>query len=352
MKKTILILFVLMQISLVLKSQEKIQLYFNSNREVTSKDMAVYVREAAYDLENLTLNGKVTDRDLKGNLIMEGNYLYGKRNGEFTFYQKNGNIESKGEYLNNKRTGEWVYYYLDGQKKQSVFFFDNPMRVDFYVREFYNRKGRNLIKKGTGKWINDSIRIGEPDKSMLVRVTGQFKDSLKTGVWKLIRISDHKILQKEQFIKGAKIVALESIGNQGNSAVNNSSRMNQRLQDELRSGTARKEMVGDVSNLGMDDTSWRALGQNHTNYAGQGIVINDGTSQKIVPGPNRSNNSKASVTGSFMGTIDKFPDQNLAKLIHTEMLIPDKTAFPKNLAGFDKETFFKIVTGNRDQQTE
>jgi len=295
-----LIILGLVQLSLISKSQEKIQLYFNNNWEVTNKDKAVYVREAEYDLQNFTLNGKVTDRDLTGNLMMEGNYVNGKRNGEFKFYYADGNIESTGKFLNGKRNGKWGYNYPNG-----------------------------LLEKG------------------FERITGQFKDSLKSGVWKLTRISDNKLLQTDRFRKGKlKYVKIGMIDKQSVSTSYHDypSRMQQRLQDEMRTGISHQNLIGDASVHEIDNISWRAIGSNATNTQIPGVIIHgEGSSLKWVPDIRSSNNFVALGTGTNLRMVrmDKIP---IAKLNKTEMLLLDTIAFSKSLTGSNIETFFKTIS--------
>ena len=58
MRKTAFIILGILQMSLILKSQEKIQLYYNWDWEITEKSKAAYFREAEYDLNNFKLDGK------------------------------------------------------------------------------------------------------------------------------------------------------------------------------------------------------------------------------------------------------------------------------------------------------
>ena len=68
--------------------------------------------------------------------------------------------------------------------------------------EYYDSKGNQLIKNGTGKWLNDSIERISLDKSSLNKLIGEFKDSVKVGEWKLYRVSDNKLIHSERFRKG------------------------------------------------------------------------------------------------------------------------------------------------------
>lgn len=203
MTKTTFIFLVLLLFGLNLKSQEKVFLYLNSNWEVTTKNKGCYYRNVEYDFDEFKLNGKVSDHDSLNTLLMEGNYSQGKKDGDFIFYYKNGRIKSKGKYNNNERIGRWEYYYSNGKLKQNIMFPEDIKKDRFSVVEFYDINGNQLIKNGTGKWLNDSIYTSMMvDPSSLKRLIGNFKDSLLHGEWKLYRISDGLLMGTERFRKG------------------------------------------------------------------------------------------------------------------------------------------------------
>ena len=63
-------------------------------------------------------NGKVTKYDSNGKLIFEGEYLDGKRNGKGKEYYDDGKLKFEGEYLNGERwNGEGEEYYKNGELK-------------------------------------------------------------------------------------------------------------------------------------------------------------------------------------------------------------------------------------------
>jgi len=202
MKKIIVLLFGFLLFSVSLKSQEKIKLFYNLNWEVTNEDNGYYYRDAEYNLNDFKIDGTVKDYSVKGNLLMEGVYREGKKYGRFVFYYDNGKIKSEGKYKKNRRDGYWKYYYRNGKLKQIVLFNTGKTFSDFSVAEYYDRDGNQRIKNGTGKWVNDSVYTGMFDTKSLKKLTGQFKDSLKHGVWKLVRISDNKLMHTERFRKG------------------------------------------------------------------------------------------------------------------------------------------------------
>lgn len=230
MKKS-LVMFVLTFAFYFANSQTKVVLYYNENWLLTSKEKASFVREVELDMDNFVFDGKVTDSDLRCNKVMEGVYSNGKRNGEFIFYYANGFIESKGSYQNNLRNGLWEYFYPNSKIKQKVIFYPNNSMVEkFAVTDYFDRKGNQLVKNGTGKWIDDSIRSGLFEKTQLKRLTGKFKDSLKVGEWRLVNLSDGRLVHSETFVKG-KFVSSVVLSPASNEYGSTSTEIMPKLQD-------------------------------------------------------------------------------------------------------------------------
>jgi periplasmic protein TonB len=190
-----------------LNCQEIITLYYNHDWEITKKENAVYFREAVYDLNTFKIDGPVRDFSMDSALLMEGLYNSHKRNGVFRFFDANGNLKSEGKYVNHLRNGNWVYYYPENKVKLKVFYHPPTSKLKFSVAEFYDNMGNQLITKGTGKLIIDSVYGGPILNFSYNRLTGQFKDSLMTGTWKLTRLYDNKTIHSEQFRKGQFISA-------------------------------------------------------------------------------------------------------------------------------------------------
>ena len=61
-------------------------------------------------------NGFIKENNLYGQLIFEGNYLNGERNGKGIKYL-NYELKFKGEYLNGKKNGKGRSYYPSGELK-------------------------------------------------------------------------------------------------------------------------------------------------------------------------------------------------------------------------------------------
>lgn len=192
----------LFNLPFLVNCQEKVTLFYNSNWEITKEENASFYREAEYDLNSLKLDGEVKDYTIERVPSMIGQYSLGKRNGNFIFYFHNGNIKSQGNYKDNRRVGLWNYFYENGKTKQNAIFHENPGIMVFSITEFHDRSGKQLITNGTGTWINDSIESNSLEDEGLFRLLGKFKDNLRTGTWKLIRIRDNMTVHTETFRKG------------------------------------------------------------------------------------------------------------------------------------------------------
>ena len=90
---------------------------------------------AIYELING--NGKVKEYDGYDNLIFEGGYLNGERNGKGKKY-KRGKLRFEGEYLNDKRNGKGKEY----DKKGNLIFEGE------YLNDKRNGKGKEYDDKG------------------------------------------------------------------------------------------------------------------------------------------------------------------------------------------------------------
>jgi TonB family protein len=203
-------------------SQEKIEIYLNSNFEITNKEKSECKCEAEYDLDNFRLDGLIKCVFPNGNLRMSANYAAGLKNGAANLYRANGQLIFSGHYKNNLRSGIWHYYYPDGKLMQVVKFTDDKESrsadANIMIGEFYEKSGKQLVIKGNGTWSNDSIFLSWADNVTRKTVKGTFKDSLKHGVWDLKRLNQRKSLHTEKFENGSFVtgtVLVESDGGYG-----------------------------------------------------------------------------------------------------------------------------------------
>ena len=91
-----------------------------------------------YELKNG--KGYIKEYDYYGNLIFEGEYLYGERNGKGKEYY-DGKLLFEGQYLNNKRNGKGKQYdYMNGNL---ILIFEGE-----YLNDEVNGKGKEYDNNG------------------------------------------------------------------------------------------------------------------------------------------------------------------------------------------------------------
>lgn len=199
----VLALIVFLSASGPAAGQEIFRFNFNDQGKIVPQEYAQYYRLAPYDLDNFRFHGEVRDFFMNDKLRMLGTYDNGHKHGKFTFFYPNGLTESRGKYVNNSRTGRWEFFYDNGQLKQVAYFYGRTgMLDDFMITEFYSREGEPLIQHGTGQWELVANIRSLKDPTRLKRLTGEFRDSLKHGEFRLYRASNNRLLITESFDMG------------------------------------------------------------------------------------------------------------------------------------------------------
>ena len=114
----------------VVDKNGKSQVFFGANNEMIFEGKYV----------NGKKNGKGKEYDYNGNLIFEGEYLNGKRNGKGKEYDYDGDLIFEGEYLNGKRNGKGKEYDYDGKLKFEGEYLDG----NILIKKEYEKDGKNF----------------------------------------------------------------------------------------------------------------------------------------------------------------------------------------------------------------
>jgi len=200
-------LFVFM--SVFAHAQAKVTLYYTKGWELTKKDSAKYIRTATYDTVAYNFNGRVEDRFVNGELQMEGNYVFGLKEGEFTFFYENGVMESTGRFESNSRSGLWKYFYRNGIPRQELEF--TPVFGDEPTILFLNDStGKRILTNGTGRWMEVVHLV----RGTRLAITGEYKDNEKNGKWE-VRSTPGKNVVTEYFNKGRFVNGFAKINGEG-----------------------------------------------------------------------------------------------------------------------------------------
>jgi len=103
------------------------------------------------NFEDGNKDGSWTTYHVNGQLRSKGNYKYDKMDGFWEFYYKNGQLSNKGNYDNGEREdGHWEFYYDNGQLWSRGNYKDGKMDGFWYS---YNEDG--LVDKWTGVYRKD-----------------------------------------------------------------------------------------------------------------------------------------------------------------------------------------------------
>ena len=117
-------------------------------------------------------HGKGKEYGLEGRVSFEGEYLNGKKNGKGKTYNDNGKLLFEGEYLNGKRNGKGKEYYEDGKLK-----FEGE-----YLNGERNGKGKEYDFKGEllfeGNYFKDT-KSGKEYKDRLLIFEGEYNNKLE-----------------------------------------------------------------------------------------------------------------------------------------------------------------------------
>ncbi len=113
----------------------------------------------------------------------------GEKNGEYKEWYSNGQLKESGTYTSDyDRVGSWLEYYEDGAKKLEAEFKNG----DFLIHNHWNEKGEQILKEGTGLYINE-YSIFQDD---LQRNEQQYQNYQRHGTQKTFRNGHLELYQE------------------------------------------------------------------------------------------------------------------------------------------------------------
>ena len=134
--------------------------------------------EGIYD-EKGYQQGRWKEYYASGELKGEGEYIDGRRIGDWIFYHQNGKIEQKGKFLKGaKPSGLWVWFYESGNMLRQENFtngLENGMLIEYNDSGRVTTKGEFVDGEKEGPWILEDGDIVEQ---------GVYKNGQKDGIWK------------------------------------------------------------------------------------------------------------------------------------------------------------------------
>ena len=135
-------------------------------------------------------NGKGKEYEYNGNLIFEGEYLNGKRNGKGKEYNFFGELEFEGEYLNRKRHGKGKEYYNGELIFEGEYLYGYRLKGKYYINERLEYEGEYLFyNKYNGKGFDEY---------------GNIIYELKNGNGNVKEYYYHKLIFEGEYLNGKR----------------------------------------------------------------------------------------------------------------------------------------------------
>lgn len=161
-----------------------IRFYLDENYFLTDKncEFVRIERVAGFNRATNKFHGEFTDFDEFGQIILEGQYNEGSKEGRFTAYHANNAIKWEVTFANNEPTGNWDYYYPDGKPMLSVSHEgEHPKIVSMW-----DRRGRLQIKNGSGRFEFRNPIYGFSEYGFTYyRTQGRIRNGVPTGLWNI-----------------------------------------------------------------------------------------------------------------------------------------------------------------------
>lgn len=120
--------------------------YFPQSKQLKSKSMYYF----DYWSEKEIWDGTYTEWDEQGNVLVEGNYKEGKKDGQWNYYHPNGLLQSSSQWQNGLQQGIYITYNKKGDKT-SEGYFRNGLKDGVFISYYPDDKIKTRIPFRAGK---------------------------------------------------------------------------------------------------------------------------------------------------------------------------------------------------------
>ncbi len=172
--------------------------FYNEEGKVNGSKIykeGILISEGIYDERGFN-QGKWKEYYLTGELRSEGEYLDGKKVGEWVYYHQNGKVEQRGRYdKTGKATGDWKWYFESGNVLRTEKYDrgkEDGIMIEYSDTGTVVAKGDYLEGEREGLWV---VRDGDKTEE------GVYKAGQKDGKW-VIRFADGKKYFEGNFFDG------------------------------------------------------------------------------------------------------------------------------------------------------
>ncbi|WP_146198673.1 toxin-antitoxin system YwqK family antitoxin [Pararcticibacter amylolyticus] len=184
--------------------------FFDSQYYLTDKNCEFYEikRTCSYNTAFKTFDGRFTDTDTNGNILLTGTYKDGRKQGSFQAFYPGGVLKWQAEFLDDVPVKTWYYFYPDG-RPLSILKVENG---EVLITDAWDVKGRVTVKNGTGKFSLEDPQFGFNEQGYeAVIYRGSLKDGKPEGTWRILRKfsgSDYETAAIETFSDGKFIAGI------------------------------------------------------------------------------------------------------------------------------------------------
>ncbi|SHL64079.1 toxin-antitoxin system YwqK family antitoxin [Hymenobacter psychrotolerans] len=170
--------------------KDSVGFFYSDDYVLTPPGCATIRRHTRLDSAGRFL-GYVRDYRMTNNqLLLQGSYREGRKEGVFETYHATGELAARGRYLAGRQVGDWAYWYPSGRPRQILSFRNGQ---DPLIQQFWEDSGKQLVKDGNGTWYRQELGL---------QLQGAVVQGIPDGRWQLRRLVDQTLVARETFVKG------------------------------------------------------------------------------------------------------------------------------------------------------
>jgi antitoxin component YwqK of YwqJK toxin-antitoxin module len=162
-----------------------IHLYYDQQYFLVDEncEYKTYTRVVKFDKSNGGFNGFFTDYFNDGTVCLMGNYISGKKDGNFKGFYPSGKPKFNISFKDDKQIGISEYYYPSGNLSHQIEFKNNKA----FLKQYFNNYGQAQIKLGKGEYSFTENATGFNEYGFTaITYDGKVKNGLPQGNWRTV----------------------------------------------------------------------------------------------------------------------------------------------------------------------
>lgn len=182
----------------------KSQFYYDDRYFLADKDCPYRAIERVgnYDFDQNSFEGQIEDYNQFGQLVLAGNYVQGKKQGNFKAFHRNGKIKWQVDFESDLPAGPWRYYYPDGQPMLTVYHLSSGIEI----RDYWDTRGKHQVKDGRGRFeMRVEVDGYSKHGAVFVNKKGRIRNGKPHGIWTISFIYEDQQVEyvgSQRFVNG------------------------------------------------------------------------------------------------------------------------------------------------------